>query len=143
MVMELSQDGRVTTRRSGSFGILSAEVATPLAMVLTELLQNALEHAFGPRASGTLEVGALRGRAPAAGRGRPEGRAGGAPPEECLLITVEDDGRGMPEGFDPQRGGNLGLQIVRTLATGELGGTFDMVAVPEGGTRVVLEIPIR
>lgn len=50
MVMELSQDGQVTTRRSGSFGILSAEVATPLAMVLTELLQNALEHAFGDKA---------------------------------------------------------------------------------------------
>lgn len=56
---------------------------------------------------------------------------------------MQDDGRGMPEGFDPQQGGNLGLQIVRTLATGELGGTFDMVAAPEGGTKVVLEIPVR
>lgn len=68
---------------------------------------------------------------------------GGAKPEEYLLITVQDDGRGMPEGFDPQQAGNLGLQIVRTLATGELGGTFDMVAAPDGGTKVVLEIPVR
>lgn len=67
----------------------------------------------------------------------------GAKPEEYLLITVQDDGRGMPEGFDPQEGGNLGLQIVRTLAGGELGGTFDMVAAPGGGTKVVLEIPVR
>ncbi|MFJ6212950.1 sensor histidine kinase [Streptomyces sp. NPDC092296] len=135
MVMELSQDGRVATRRSGSFGILSAEVATPLAMVLTELLQNALEHAFGTKDAGNLEVGALRGRADA--------RGGAGKSGEHLLITVQDDGRGMPEGFDPQRGGNLGLQIVRTLATGELGGTFDMVAVPGGGTKVILEIPVR
>ncbi|WP_377269446.1 sensor histidine kinase [Peterkaempfera sp. SMS 1(5)a] len=142
MVMELSQDGRVATKRSGSFGILSAEVATPLAMVLTELLQNALEHAFGTKDSGTLEVGALRGRAPATRPGRSETRGGGGRIEEFLLITVSDNGRGMPEGFDPQSGGNLGLQIVRTLATGELGGTFDMVALPEGGTKVVLEIPV-
>ena len=143
MVMELSQDGRVATRRTGSFGILSAEVATPLSMVLTELLQNALEHAFGPTASGNLEVSALRGRAPATGMGWSDSWNGGARPEEYLLITVQDDGHGMPEGFDPQTAGNLGLQIVRTLATGELGGTFDMVAGPNGGTKVILEIPVR
>ncbi|MFH9351803.1 sensor histidine kinase [Kitasatospora sp. NPDC017646] len=143
MAMELSQDGRVATRRTGSFGILSAEVATPLSMVLTELLQNALEHAFGPTASGNLEVSALRGRAPATGKGWSDSWNGGARPEEYLLITVQDDGRGMPEGFDPKTAGNLGLQIVRTLATGELGGTFDMVAGPDGGTKVILEIPVR
>jgi two-component sensor histidine kinase len=143
MVMELSQDGLVTTKRSGSFGILSAEVATPLAMVLTELLQNALEHAFVGGASGTVSVSALRGRAPAGGKGWSDSWTGGARPDEYLMITVQDDGRGMPEGFDPQQGGNLGLQIVRTLATGELGGSFDMLAAPGGGTRVVLEIPVR
>ncbi|MCC9309607.1 PAS domain-containing sensor histidine kinase [Kitasatospora sp. RB6PN24] len=143
MVMELSQDGQVTAKRTGSFGILSAEVATPLAMVLTELLQNALEHAFGGRAGGTVSVSALRGRAPAGGKGRSDGWTQGARPDEYLMITVQDDGRGVPEGFDPQQAGNLGLQIVRTLATGELGGTFDMVAAPGGGTRVVLEIPVR
>ncbi|MFC5908301.1 sensor histidine kinase [Streptacidiphilus monticola] len=123
MVMELSQDGRVTARRSGSFGILSAEVATPLSMVLTEVLQNALEHAYGPKAGGVVQVTAAR-----------EG--------EDLLVEVADDGRGLPEGFDPQTAGNLGLQIVRTLVVGELGGTFDMTAVPAGGTCVGLRIPL-
>jgi two-component sensor histidine kinase len=62
--------------------------------------------------------------------------------EEQLLITVTDDGVGLPEGFDPQRAGNLGLQIVRTLVVGELGGSFDMVPAESGGTRVVLEVPV-
>jgi two-component sensor histidine kinase len=143
MVMELSQDGRVTARRSGSFGILSADVATPLAMVLTEILQNALEHAYGPKAGGEVTVRAVRGRMPApdAGWGSSWGN-GGNRGEEQLLITVTDDGVGLPEGFDPQRGGNLGLQIVRTLVVGELGGSFDMVPVESGGTRVVLEVPV-
>lgn len=112
MVSEISPGG-VNCRRTGRFGILDAEVATPLSMVLTEVLQNALEHAFAPGELGSVEVAALRG---------------GTREESRLLITVRDDGRGLPEGFDPQRTGNLGLQIVRTLVEGELGGSFDMVA---------------
>ena len=69
-----------------------------------------------------------------------EGRA--TTKEARLLVTVQDDGVGLPEGFDPHTGGNLGLQIVRTLVEGELGGTFDMVPVPEGGTRVILDVPV-
>lgn len=151
MVAEISP-GRVEGRRTGRFGILTAEVATPLAMVLTELLQNALEHGFGPGEQGSVEIGAVRlpagpprPGAPAA----PGSAAGGAArgpregvPTDQLLITVQDDGRGMPDGFDPQRSGNLGLQIVRTLVVGELGGEFDMRPAPGGGTRVVLDLRI-
>jgi two-component sensor histidine kinase len=69
---------------------------------------------------------------------------GGTSKEARLLVTVQDDGVGLPEGFDPHRSGNLGLQIVRTLVEGELGGTFDMVPAATGrGTRVILDIPIR
>ncbi|MGW1374381.1 sensor histidine kinase [Streptomyces sp. NPDC002446] len=127
MVAEISP-GKVITRRTGRFGILDAEVATPLSMVLTEVLQNALEHAFDQAEQGVVEVGAVRG---------------GSRTEPRLLVTVQDNGRGLPEGFDPHRAGNLGLQIVRTLVEGELGGKFDMVRAPEGGTQVVLDVPVR
>ncbi len=135
MVAEISP-GRVVCRRTGRFGILEAEVATPLSMVLTEVVQNALEHGFvrgasqpeGQGAQGTVEVSATRGGSRSAPR---------------LLVTVQDDGRGLPEDFDPHLAGNLGLQIVRTLVEGELGGTFDMLPAPERGTRVVLDIPVR
>lgn len=96
-------------------------------MVLTEVLQNALEHGFREGDSGTVEVSAIRG---------------GTTKEARLLVTVRDDGVGLPEGFDPHTAGNLGLQIVRTLVEGELGGTFDMVPAPERGTRVILDIPV-
>jgi two-component sensor histidine kinase len=123
MVAEISP-GRVATRRTGKFGILTAETATPLSMVLTELLQNALEHGFGPGESGTVEVSVTRGR-------------------DLVTVAVQDDGRGLPPGFDAQKAGNLGLQIVRTLVVGELGGTFDMLPAPDGtGTRVLLELPL-
>ncbi|MGX1627990.1 sensor histidine kinase [Streptomyces albidoflavus] len=127
MVAEISP-GRVEGRRSGRFGILDAEVATPLSMVLTEVLQNALEHGFRPGDTGEVEVSAVRG---------------GTRKDARLLITVQDNGVGLPEGFDARTAGNLGLQIVRTLVEGELGGTFDMNSAPEGGTRVLLDIPVR
>ncbi|MBB6076836.1 two-component sensor histidine kinase [Streptomyces paradoxus] len=127
MVAEISP-GKVAGRRTGRFGILDAEVATPLSMVLTEVLQNALEHGFREGDTGTVEVSAVRG---------------GTTKEARLLVTVQDDGVGLPEGFDPHTAGNLGLQIVRTLVEGELGGTFDMVPAPERGTRVILDIPVR
>ncbi|HEV7626550.1 MAG TPA: histidine kinase N-terminal domain-containing protein [Streptomyces sp.] len=128
MVAEISP-GRVIGHRTGHFGVLEAEVATPLSMVLTEVLQNALEHGFGPGEQGTIEVGAVR----SGGAGKETGR---------LLVTVQDNGRGLPEGFDAKHTGNLGLQIVRTLVEGELGGEFDMVPAPGRGTRVVFDLPV-
>ena len=111
----------VRPRRVGSFGVLGATVATPLAMVLTELLQNAFEHGLDGGAGTLLEVTAQRR-------------------EDRLFITVVDDGRGLPMGFDPSSNGNLGLQIVRTLVQGELGGEFDMRQRDGGGTVVSLDI---
>ena len=125
MVAEISPGpGRPPAAPAGSASS-TAEIATPLSMVLTELLQNALEHGFGPGESGTRR----HHRRPAAA--------------ELITITVQDDGRGLPPGFDAQTAGNLGLQIVRTLVVGELGGTFDMLPAPAGGTRVILELPLE
>jgi two-component sensor histidine kinase len=112
----------VQSRRIGSFGVLDAQVATPLAMVLTELLQNAFEHGLDGAGS-TLEVTAVR-------------------QDRQLKILVADDGRGLPPEFDPATAGNLGLQIVRTLVTGDLNGTFGMVPREGGGTVVTLDLQV-
>lgn len=68
-------------------------------------------------------------------------RSGSGRDDARLLISVVDDGCGLPEGFDPQRAGNLGLQDRADPGGGELGGTFDMVASEPRGTKVVLDIP--
>ena len=56
---------------------------------------------------------------------------------------MRDNGRGLPEGFDPAGSDGLGLQIVRTLVTSELGGSLSMSAAGHGqpGTEVVLTLP--
>jgi two-component sensor histidine kinase len=117
-----STEASVSSRRCGEFGILPGEVATPLAMVLTELLQNATQHAFdgGP---GHVEVAPVRG-------------------DGELTVVVTDDGRGLPEGFDAGTSTSLGLSIVRTLVESELGGTLHFGPAGTAGTRVEVRIPL-
>jgi two-component system, sensor histidine kinase PdtaS len=110
-------------RRVGTFGQLPAGLATPLSMVLTELLQNALEHGLRGR-SGVVEVSTRR-------------------LEHELEIVVADDGEGLPVGFSMSASPRLGLQIVRTLVEGDLRGRLDVRERPGGGTVATLRIPVR
>jgi two-component system, sensor histidine kinase PdtaS len=126
-----SPEVRVTPKITGQFGMLPASVATPLAMVLTELLQNALQHGFGGPAfrnggddEGMIEV--LAARAP-----------------EQLTVTVSDSGAGLPADFDLESTTSLGLQIVRTLVVAELGGRLSISPRPGGGTVAVVDLPVR
>ncbi len=124
---EMSAAGQVRVRREGTFGLLPAEVATPLALVLVELVQNAVEHGFGDE--GGSVVVAVR---------RVAGVAGG----DTLEVEVVDDGAGLPaEVGTAEGGGGLGLQIVRTLVEGELGGTLALEAGAPG-TRVRIALPL-
>ncbi|MFB9235335.1 histidine kinase N-terminal domain-containing protein [Plantactinospora siamensis] len=124
-------DFAVRMRRQGSFGVLPAELATSLVMVLNELLLNAVEHGFP-----------ADGPAPA-----------GEPPAEVVVsahrfrkqlhVSVADNGRGLPPGFDRERSGRLGLQIVRALATGELRGTIELRNRSGGGTEAIVVVPLH
>jgi two-component sensor histidine kinase len=127
MLMEVARHGeRVTIARTGSFGLLRAEDATPLALVLTELLTNAVEHGLHG-GQGDVAVSAVR-----------ELDADGT---DVLRVQVGDDGSGMPAAFDPARAG-LGTQIVQALVR-ELRGTIGWAPRPGGGTLVTLELRPR
>jgi hypothetical protein len=119
--------------------MLSASVATPLAMVLTELLQNALQHGFGSAGPGVPGVPGSRGGD--AEGGMIEVLAAHAP--EQLTVTVTDSGAGLPPDFDLENTASLGLQIVRTLVVAELGGRLSISPRPEGGTVAVVDLPVR
>jgi two-component system, sensor histidine kinase PdtaS len=118
-----TESHRVTLRRTGHFGELPADVATPLVMALTELMQNAVEHAFEDRPAGTVTV-----------TGNRDGK--------WLDVVVADDGAGLPEGFVLGEGGTLGLQIVQTLVGTELQGTLELRPGMTGGTEAILRIRV-
>lgn len=120
-------EATVRVVRDGSFGSMPAEAATALAMVLTELLQNAVEHGFAGRAADQ------QGRVVVTPR-----RVGGR-----LHLQVEDDGDGLPSDFDPGDSTRLGLSIVRTLVESELGGAFEIGPAGRGrGARTWVDVPV-
>jgi len=103
-----SPDRPVRLTVQGDGGRLPSTIATPLSVVLTELLQNAVDHGF------------------------PEGSTGGDvvvqlnPRVDHLDIRVINDGRGLDSQFELNKATGLGLSIVRTLVTTELAGTISM-----------------
>jgi two-component sensor histidine kinase len=114
----------------GDAGNLPAQVATPLAVVLNELLQNAFDHAYPEgKEIDAGEVVLLLQRE-----------------SDALVVQVVDDGAGLPDGFDLETSMGLGLSIVRTLVTSELGGTIDvrtgLGAGDRPGTVVELRVPL-
>jgi two-component system, sensor histidine kinase PdtaS len=123
----LPHDQPVRIGVQGEAGELSADIATPLAVVLTELLQNAAEHAFPDdatyRPAEPLRIH-VRLR-------RSDGK---------LLVEVRDNGAGLPAGFSVDDTTSLGLSIVRDLVRTQLGGTIAMRT--ECGTIVELMVPI-
>ncbi len=59
-----------------------------------------------------------------------------------LHVSVDDDGRGLPAGFDLDSSTSLGLSIVRTLVESELDGQLELSRRPDGGTRAALDVPV-
>lgn len=114
--------GAVEAVRIGSFGEVRADAATSLAMMITELCQNAVEHGLEGGA-GRIEV-------------RPDASA------EGMVIDVVDDGTGLPDGFRLGNQTSLGLAIISTLV-GDLGGTLEIGNREDGhGTRARLVLPV-
>jgi two-component sensor histidine kinase len=103
-----SPDRPVRFSVSGDGGRIPANTATPLSVVLTELLQNAVDHGF-PEGSGGGEVNVALSNH-----------------ERRLTVRVVDNGRGVDPAFELDQATGLGLSIVRTLVTTELNGTIDI-----------------
>jgi two-component sensor histidine kinase len=123
MLGQVAARPSVRVARVGAFGDLASTVATPLSMVVNELISNALEH-------GVADVGS-------------EVRVSAEREGDHLTMEVQDDGAGLPEGFDAAASTSLGLQIVRTLITHELGGEISFERRQPSGTRVRVHIPVR
>jgi two-component sensor histidine kinase len=142
-LIRMAEDSVVLSRKLsfeviGSLGEVPADVATPLAVVLAELLQNAVEHAYldaenedetdpASQSVGHIEVhlvNDLRG----------------------LTLAVADDGSGLPDDFDIDDSESLGLSIVRDLVRSQLDGIITMrnrhqVDPGQTGTVVTIELP--
>ncbi len=113
----------------GDAGAVLAEIATPLAVAVAELLQNAVEHAFEPVDNEKDESGEV-------------GTIDLVLSHSSDLLTVEvrDNGVGLPDGFTLDSTGTLGLSLVRDLVRSQMAG--ELTLFNDGGTVARLTIPI-
>ena len=120
--LELSpRMGQLRIERKGELGSLESRLATPLSLVVTELMHNALEHGLAEQGSVlTIELSRYS--------------------NECVII-ITDDGVGLPKDFDLATSSNLGLQIVRTLTENELKGVLKLQST-DSGTQANLRFPL-
>jgi two-component sensor histidine kinase len=111
----------ISIELQGEFGELPAEIATPLAMAVVEILQNAIEH--GRPTLEPVQINATK--------------SGGQ-----IRITITDGGPGIEKGRDVFATDQLGLQIVRTLIVDELGGGLTISANSPTGVKAEIVAPI-
>ncbi len=100
---------KINVEKLGSFGTFDSQIATPLALVITELIHNALEHGLA-NSGEKLRIEISRTAS------------------QCV-VKIIDDGVVLPTDFNWDQSSNLGLQIVKTLTENELKGSIELVRV--------------
>ncbi|MBU6329335.1 MAG: histidine kinase N-terminal domain-containing protein [Acidobacteria bacterium] len=135
-LVRMVEEGLVSAERpirfvvTGDPGVLPSPVATSMAVVLAELLQNVVDHAYP---SATLADALVRVSLSNVG--------------DRLEVVVTDNGVGPPPGFTVQSSTGLGLSIVRTLVTTELRGSIAFAAAYGAdelpGTEVRISVPVH
>lgn len=117
----LQQDFILRTDLEADDALLNSEKVISIALVLNELLQNTIEHAFAGKKSGEIKV-----------RFTDMGN--------CYNLLVADDGQGLPENFKPHKD-SLGMKIITTMVQSDLQGSFSLTNNSEGGVTASVVIP--
>ncbi len=100
-------DRKIRTRVSGARITLPSQQATSVALILSELTDNAVRHGLSQHEDGLVTISLAEG--------------GGN-----VVIEVRDNGVGLPEDFQLETMSGLGLKVVRGIVEEELGGTLDL-----------------
>jgi two-component sensor histidine kinase len=108
-----SPQQRVTVEYSGSDCLVLTRQVQPIILIICEIFINAMKYAHPAGVPLAMQIDC----APSA-----DGR---------LVLTISDDGVGLPEGFDPATQGGLGFRVIRSLAN-EIGAALEITSTGLG-----------
>jgi two-component sensor histidine kinase/ABC-type amino acid transport substrate-binding protein len=115
------QDGRVSLSTAIEDGYILIDTAIPFGLILNELMTNAIKHAFPDGRKGTVSI--------ALSTGEPG----------HMTLRYDDDGVGVPDGFDFQGQGSFGLRLIQNVGEWQMQGRVSFRS--ERGVHCVVEIP--
>jgi two-component sensor histidine kinase/sensor domain CHASE-containing protein len=103
---------KVRTEKSS----INLDTALPVGLIVNELLSNSLKHAFPLNGDGLIEVSLVM-------------------EDDIFVLTIKDDGKGLPESFSTEKSTGFGLTLVNSLVE-QLGGSIDYSTAP--GTTITI-----
>ena len=106
---------------------LNSEQAVGVALIINELISNCYEHAFTDKLSGEISIDISIDKSN----------------KSNFILTVKDNGNGMPDTFDQDNPSSLGWHIVKTLVTEDLNGKIYINNMVENGKNKGTEIKIE
>ena len=118
----LDENFSLTTQLPANNIILPSKQASSLALIINELILNSIEHGFAGRSEGLIGLNITQN-------------------SRAYIIELYDNGCGLPEDFNAQSAKSLGLQIVRNLVEGDIGGSFTMYN--DNGAHALITIPFK
>ena len=113
--------GKVQLKINGDEVTVDINKASPLGLSVNELISNALKYAFPDDRKGKIEVNLQK-------------------QDDRLALTIQDNGVGMPKGFDWRNSNTLGLKLVRSLIENQLNGSIDVNT--QDGTQFTITISL-
>lgn len=119
----LSPDFKLETSFKTTEVQLPSNKATSIALILNEMLLNAIEHGFEGKTEGRLEVSFTKEK-------------------DHYELAIKDNGQGLPEGVDVFKSKSLGLRIIKTMAESDLHGSFSISGKPGEGTLALVTLPL-
>jgi len=113
---------KVNVRVESENILIGAKQASPLGLVVNELITNSFKYAFPENQEGEIKISLTR-------------------TEDQVELEYTDNGKGMPKDFDWHKAKSMGLKLVRTLVENQLDGSIDMES--NNGTKFTIKFDIE
>lgn len=120
----IGPDSSFQVNVDGQSQCVDGSKATSIALIVAEITHNSFEHGFANKDHGSVDITIEL-------------------QSSVLVVTISDDGIGLPENFSLETSTSMGLTLMKVLAEEDLQGSIEAMSNPEGhGARFRFSTPL-